>query len=338
MNRPASLTDVARVAGVSVAAASRALNGRPGVRPEIRDRVLAIAAQLRYRPHGAARDLATGAPSVIGLLLPDLDRTIPPFWAWVHRHLCGIAVEHGVGVMVSFLDDVAEHLGESFLANAWRGAVVAPDAANYRFVHELIDGGFPMVVIGAPDPRLPVPSVDVENVWSSATAVRHLLDGGAQRVGLLAGPPDRVETRLRVEGYRMALGDAGIDAEPALMIFAGYSTLAAADATARLVERDVDAIFATSDTAALAAAWTCQRLGVAVPDRVSIVGFDGLQSDFGQFADLTSVVQPVDGLTREAIRILESWPRGIRPPAEPERVVLDPALVIRSSTRRVDSL
>ncbi len=172
--RTTSLADVARAAGVSVAAASRALNGRPGVRPEIRERVHAVARDLRYRPHGAARDLAMGASSVIGLLLPDVDRTIPPFWAWVHRHLCAAAAAEDVGVMVYFLDDVAEHLGDALIAKAWRGAVVAPDAAEHRFVRDLAAAQFPMVLIGSPQPELPVPTVDVENIRSSVDAVRFM--------------------------------------------------------------------------------------------------------------------------------------------------------------------
>ncbi len=328
---PASLSDVARIAGVSVAAASRALNARPGVRPEIRARVLAVASELRYRPHGAARDLAMGASSVIGLLLPDLDRTIPPFWAWVHRHLCAVAAEQGVGVMVYFLDDIAEHLGDALIAKAWRGAVVAPDAARYRFVRDLHESGFPMVLIGAPAADFAVPSVDVENVESSADAVRHLLAVGCRRIGVIAGPADRTESRLRVEGYGRALAEAGLTVDPSLVIHADYTVLGSADAARDLIDHGVDGIFATSDPAAIATSWTAQRLGVDVPDELAVVGFDGLQSDVHDVADLTSVVQPVDALTREAMRMLDRSEHD----GDPERVVIDPHLVIRGSTRRL---
>jgi LacI family transcriptional regulator len=328
---PASLTDVARVAGVSVAAASRALNARPGVRPEIRARVQAVAAELRYRPHGAARDLALGESSVIGLLLPDLDRTIPPFWAWVHRHLCAVAAEQGVGVMVYFLDDIAEHLGESLVAKAWRGAVVAPDAAHYRFVRDLHASGFPIVLIGAPVEDFDVPSVDVENVSSSAGAVHHLLDIGCTRIGVIAGPADRVESRLRVEGYHRALAEAGVAVDPSLVIHADYTVLGSADAARHLIDHGVDGIFATSDPAAIATSWTAQRLGIDVPNELAVVGFDGLQSDVHDVADLTSVVQPVDALTRAAMRMLARVGRG----GPPERVVIEPELVVRGSTRRL---
>lgn len=328
-SRPTSLADVARIAGVSVAAASRALNGRTGVRPEIRARVVAVASELRYRPHGAARDLATGESSVIGLLLPDLDRTIPPFWAWVHRHLCAVAAEQGVGVMVYFLDDVAEHLGDALIAKAWRGAVVAPDAARYRFVRDLHAAGFPMVLIGAPAPDFAVPSVDVENVHSSEAAVQHLIDIGCSRIGVIAGPADRVETQLRIEGYRLAHSAAGRPLDPSLVIHADYTVLGAADAARRLIDHGADGIFATSDPAAIATLWTAQRMDVTVPDELAVVGFDGLQSDVHDVADLTSVVQPVDALTREAIRLLAAGIAG----DPPERVVIDPILDVRGSTR-----
>jgi LacI family transcriptional regulator len=326
----ASLADVARIAGVSVAAASRALNGRAGVRPEVRDRILAVASQLKYRPNVAARDLATGASSVIGLLLPDVDRTIPPFWAWVHRHLCAVAASRGIGVMVYFLDDIAEHLGDAVLAGSWRGAVVAPEAANYQFVHDLVAGGFPIVMIGAADDRFPVPSVDVENVQSSAAAVRHLFQGGATRVGAIAGPADRMETQLRMEGYRLAHEQAGRPFEPGLIHYSDYTALGAADAARRLIDDAADAVFATCDAAAVATLWTCQRLGVAVPDDLAVVSFDGLQGDVGDFADLSAVVQPVDALTREAMRILE---RG-HASGPPERVVIEAELVVRGTSRR----
>ena len=326
----ASLADVARIAGVSVAAASRALNNRPGVRPEIRERVLAVAHEMRYRPHGAARELALGESSVIGLLLPDLDRTIPPFWAWVHRHLCAEAANREIGVMVYFLDDVAEHLGDALISKAWRGAVVAPDAARYRFVHELADGGFPMVLIGSAQPGLDVPSVDVENRRSSEAAVRHLVDQGCERIGVIAGPEDRVETRLRVDGYRDALAATGRPFDPSLVIHADYTVLGSADAARHLIDHAADAIFATSDPAAIAAVWTAQRMGVEVPEELAIVGFDGLQSEVGDVLDLSAVVQPVAALTAEALRML------VEPRREgaPERVVVEPRLVVRGTSNR----
>lgn len=325
-----SLADVARIAGVSVAAASRALNNRPGVRPEIRERVHAVAHELRYRPHGAARELALGESSVIGLLLPDLDRTMPPFWAWVHRHLCAEAAGRDIGVMVYFLDDVAEHLGDALIAKAWRGAVVAPDAANYRFVHELADAGFPLVLIGSTQPGFDVPSVDVENRRSSAAAVRHLIEIGCERIGVIAGPADRVESSLRVEGYRDALDAAGRPYDPSLVIHADYTVLGSADAARHLIDHAADGIFATSDASAIASVWTAQRMAVAVPDDLAIVGFDGLQSEVGDVADLTAVVQPVEALTREALRMLTEPSRD----GAPERVVVDPTLVVRGTSSR----
>jgi LacI family transcriptional regulator len=327
---PISLADVARVAGVSVAAASRALNDRPGVRPEIRERVRAVAHEMRYRPHGAARELALGESSVIGLLLPDLDRTIPPFWAWVHRHLCAEAAVRDIGVMVYFLDDVAEHLGDALIAKAWRGAVVAPDAANYRFVRELADAGFPLVLIGSARPGFDVPSVDVENRHSSEAAVRHLVDVGCERIGVIAGPADRVETRLRVEGYRDAMAAAGRPFDPSLVIHADYTVLGSADAARHLIDHAVDGIFATSDPAAIATVWVASRMGVDVPGELAIVGFDGLQSEVGEVADLTAVVQPVEALTREALRMLTQPRAG----DVAERVVVEPTLVVRGTTRR----
>lgn len=327
---PPSLADVARIAGVSPAAASRAINGRAGVRPEVRDRVLAVASQLRYRPNPAARDLAMGESSIIGLLLPDVDRTIPPFWASVHRHLCAVAAERGVGVMVYFLDDVAEHLGDALIAGAWRGAVLAPDAADYRFVRDLVAAGFPAVLIGAPNPTFSVSSVDVENVHSSAAAVRHLFDAGCSRVAAIAGPADRVETRLRLEGYRLAHAEAGRPVDPTLIVHADYTVLGAADAARSLIDHAADGIFATSDPAAIATAWIAQRMGVAVPDELAIVGFDGLQSEVVDVADLSAVVQPVAEITREAMRMLDRGPAH----DPPERVVIEPTLVTRGSTAR----
>lgn len=325
---PPSLADVARIAGVSPATASRAMNNRAGVRTEVRDRVLAVASQLKYRPNAAARDLAMGESSIIGLLLPDVDRTIPPFWASVHRHLCAVAAEHGVGVMVYFLDDVAEHLGEALIAGAWRGAVMAPDAADYRFVRDLVGGGFPAVLIGAPNSTFSVPSVDVENVRSSAAAVRHLFEVGCRRVAAIAGPADRVETRLRLEGYRLAHEEARRPVDPTLVVHADYTVLGAADAARTLIDHAADGIFATSDPAALATAWTAQQMGVDVPGDLAIVGFDGLQGEVVDVAELSAVVQPVEAITREAMRMLERGP-SLDPP---ERVVIDPELVVRGST------
>ena len=200
-----TLDDVARLGGVSRATASRALNHRHGVRPEVRERITRLAASLGYRPNRAARNLAIGRSSVIGLVIPSSDLRVDPYGASMTHAVGRAATAADQGLML-VLDSgepgqTVRHILRDGLID---GVLVSAVAAGEAWVEELLTADLPTVLIGNHPTRHDVDVVDVENLESSAKLVEHLFEQGCTRVATVTGPLDRVDATLRLEGFRLA--------------------------------------------------------------------------------------------------------------------------------------
>lgn len=307
MPAPVTLDDVARLAGVSRATASRALNGRPGVRPDVRDRVERIAASLSFVANRAARHLASGRSSVIGLVIPTADLRIDPY---------GASMIHAVGRAANFADQglmlhlaadepvrSVQHILRDGLID---GVIVGAVAVGIPWVDELLDGPLPTVLVGRHPTRTDVDSVSVENVESSAAAVEHLFSVGCRRVGTIAGPLDRADGRERLQGYRLAHERRGLALDDSLVVQGDFHREAGKLGAAALLERGIDGLFTANDEMALGALWSFARAGVRVPYDVAVAGFDGTSlNDFVE-PTLTSVRQPFDAIAEAAVARLLS--------------------------------
>jgi len=327
---PATLDDVARHAGVSRSAASRAINDRPGVKPDVRARVLAAAEQLGFRPNRSARSLASGRSSVIGLVIPTADLRVDPYGAAL-THAVGRAAAHrDLALVLQIADERPGRTVQHILADGLLdGLLISAVAVGPAWVDELIDAPLPSVLIGAHPSRTGLTDVTVESVESSSAAVTHLFAAGCTRVGIITGPPGRVDAAERLTGYRLAHQRAGRTVDEHLIVPGDYTRPSGLTGAALLVDRGADGIFASNDEMAVAAMWTITHRGLNVPRDVKVAGFDG--SAIGEMIEpsLTSVVQPFDGLASAAVGLLEAAIGGDTAPA---RVRLEPTLVIGGST------
>jgi len=272
--RVATLADVARMAGVSIATASKALNGRSQVREETRRRVVAAADQLQFQPNVLARHLLSGRSGTIGLVTHDLEGrfSIPT--------LMGAEDAVGTGRMSVLLCDArGDSLRERHHVQALLG--------------RRVDG---LIVVGArPDPRpslgrdLPIPvvyayapsedpedaSVVSDNVGAGRLGAEHLLACGRQRIALITGDPSYGAAQDRVAGARAALAEAGQEllGEP---LFGAWSEEWGRSATAMVLTQhpDVDAIMCGSDQIARGALDVLRERGREVPRDVSVLGHD----------------------------------------------------------------
>ncbi|TDT17565.1 LacI family transcriptional regulator [Ilumatobacter fluminis] len=332
MEQKVTLDDVARLSGVSRSAASRALNDRPGVRSDVRERVNRIADHLGFRPNRAAKNLASGRSSVIGLVIPSDDLRVDPY---------GAAMTHAVGRAASQLDlgmmlhlaaeepgDTVNHILRDGLID---GLLISSVAADKQWVDELFDSVLPTVLIGTHPTRDDVLSVDVENTESAAGAVTHLFEQGCERVGCIAGPLDRADARARLDGYRLAHDRAGRPVDEALIAHGRFSRASGLPAGAELFEKGVDGIFASNDEMAVGAILSGARSGFRVPDDVLVVGFDGTAFDEVIEPTITSVIQPFDEIGRTAVELLNKLVHG---EAGLTSVSIVPPLVQGGSTTR----
>lgn len=325
-----TLDDVARLSGVSRAAASRALNGRPGVADDVRRRVIEVAEQSGFRPNRAARNLASGMSSVIGLVLPTADLKVDPYGAALMQAIGHAAAARDLGLMLHLAADepgqTVHHILRDGLID---GLLISAVAIGTPWVDELFDSGLPVVLIGTHPVRADVVSVDVENVESAARAVTHLFDQGCQRVGCITGRLDRADARDRIAGYRLAHARAGRAVPDQLVVEGRFTRQSGARAAVTLADAGADGIFASNDEMAVGAMWTLAHRGVRVPADVKVVGFDGTAHDEFHEPTLTSIAQPFEELGRLAVDRLLAVVGGT---ADPTPVRVAPELIVGGSS------
>lgn len=326
-----TLDDVARLSGVSRSAASRALNNRPGVRADVRERVLDTAARLGFRPNRAARNLASGRSSVIGLIIPSNDLRIDPYGAAMTHAVSKAAVDRDLGLMLYLATAEPGRTVQHILRDGLIDGLLISTVAVGTWVDELFDAALPTVLLGTHPDRSDVLGVDVENVESSARAVAHLIERGCERIGCIAGRPDRADARARLAGYRLAHERAGRPVDETRIAQGDFTRVSGLAAAADLLDRGVDGIFATNDEMAVGAIWAASRRGLGVPADLLVVGFDGTAFDDLVEPTITSVAQPFDTIARAAIGLLDQLIEGDE---HLVGVTIEPRLVIGTSSQR----
>jgi LacI family transcriptional regulator len=326
----ASLADISRRAGVSIATASRVLNGSSHpVSDATRNRVLAAAEELGYRPSELARALVKRTSRIVGVIVGDI---VDPYFAEIARGVDDVAGPAGHLTMVCNAErrPAAElaHLGvlldyhAAGVVFAGSGYEDAAEAASMRaIVDRLQASGSAVVALAARD--LDCPSVLVDNHGAARDATQHLLDLGHRRIAFVEGPPGLHTSAQRLEGFSEAMAAAG--AEPARL--AGGFEYEAGDAAAGELLGGgelPDAILAVNDEVAIGLLTGLRRAGVDVPGQVSVAGIDDTRP--ARLVDLTSVSLPLHELGARAARVVIEGGGG--------HVVLPHRLVARGTTAR----
>ncbi|MBV9004981.1 MAG: LacI family DNA-binding transcriptional regulator [Solirubrobacterales bacterium] len=327
--RGAVMSDVGRLAGVSHQTVSRVINGSSHVRPETRERVLAAMRELDYRPNPVARALVTGRSNTLGVVTFDTTLYGPA------STLCGIeraAHETGYFIIVASLkaldrSSLVDAIDRLQLHGVDGILVIAPyqEAAD-----ALADAPqrIPIVAVEAGPPDA-VPLVSVDQVAGAMSATRHLLDLGHETVWHVAGPRDFLEARQRLDGWRSTLETAG--AEVPVPLEGDWSARAGYDLGRRLSrDRAVTAVFVANDQMALGALRAMHEAGRAIPDEVSIVGFDDIPEAPYFTPPLTTIRQDFDDMGSRGVRLLLRTIEGREPAAPGSKV--QPDLIVRAST------
>jgi len=195
----------------------------------------------------------------------------------------------------------------------------------------LYEDGFPIVLLGRL-PDVPIPFVDVDNVRAAHGAVSHLIRLGHTRIGMITnGPLHYTASADRLEGYRRALADHGLEYDDALVAFGAFREESGQAAMDRLLALDdpPTAVFAASDAIALGALVSLRRHGLRVPDDVALVGFDDIPLAAYVNPPLTTVRLPARQLGEEAARLLVALVEGR--PVETTQILLETTLIVRES-------
>ncbi|MCK2217034.1 LacI family transcriptional regulator [Actinomadura sp. ATCC 31491] len=299
--RPVTLADVARRAGTSTAVVSYVMNDGPRpVAPATRERVLAAAAELGYRPNRIARALRSRVTGVVGLVLAD---ALNPYFGALARHVERALAGHGRLMLIGNADYSAErqrHLVERFLAAQVDGLVITAADADDDVAAMARTAGVPAAYLHNGPAAGQTPVVAADNEHAVEEAVAHLRAHGHRDVAFLAGPRDTGPVGRRRQVWRAATGDGGT------LLRSGYSR-AEADALIRRLAATGDvprALVAATDEQAIGVLSGACAAGLPVPGRVAVVSLDGSPDSAHTAPALTVTGQPLETMARQAVDLL----------------------------------
>jgi DNA-binding LacI/PurR family transcriptional regulator len=329
-----SIVDVAREAGVSTATVSRALRGLPRVSPNTRRHVLRTAQELGYVISPSASTLATGRTRTVGVVVPAIQRW---FYGQVVAGIDSVLRENDLDLLLYNLADGGgrAHFFERMpLRRRVDGVVVVTLPLAQTELDALRDLQVPLSLVGVGRSATSDASlVRVDDEAAAAGAVQHLLNLGHRRIGLIAGlaaePLPFLAAEQRRRGYLRTLRRAGVPIDPALDTPGNFEFEGGAQAMAQLLTLadPPTAVFAASDEMALGALRTLQRMGLRVPQDMSVVGFD--DHELAALVDLTTVSQGVHAQGATAARQVLAALAGEE---APRASIVPTQLVVRGST------
>lgn len=324
-----TLADIAREAGTSASTASRALSGRGYVSEEARQRLREAAERLGYVPNASARALKQRTSRVVGVAVSDLgNQFYANLAAGIEQTLREAEYQM---VLVSDNSDRDQEVAcaRTFLAMRAAGMIITP--ADGAAAGLLARHGLPVVEVDRRLADVACDAVVIDNERGAKEATQHLLAQGHRRIALLVADTDWTSDAGRLQGYVSGLAEAGVAVDERLILPLGFH---APDAEVRIAAllgaQQPTAIFAANNTLAEHAWQVLRRLGLRLPQDVSLVGFDDVPWMAMVEPGITVVAQPSLEMGRRAAQLLLE--RAADPTRAPSLEILEPALVLRGST------
>ena len=327
--------DVASRLGVSSASVSYAFNGSSGVSESMRDRILAVAAEMGYRPNRSAQGLRRGRSNMIGLLLADIGN---PFYPEVASGVVKAATEVGFHVLLA---EVGR--GGSLQSQAARDLVdrdcdgllftsVVPDDAD--LLRELQAQGVPFVCVNRRIEQIESDWVGIDDHAASSEATQWLVRTGARRIAVIGGPQLSSVSRARSAGAEAAIRSSGAEHVAPLLRDGELSRSSGVERTRLLLDSGVavDAIVCGNDMIALGVLDVCQERRVRIPEDIAVVGFDDMSFASAGPLQLTTVSLPRQVMGSRAVELLDERIKGYD--GAPREVLLPHNLTIRATTHR----
>ncbi|MCI2417931.1 LacI family transcriptional regulator [Saccharopolyspora sp. K220] len=329
------LVDVAERAGVSIAAASRALSGSAGVSDEIAQRVREVAAQLGYVANVHARTLAGGASTTVGLLVHEIG---DPYFTEIASGVLRVGAQQGLTVQICHTGrDPDSELVQvrTLIANRVRAIVIAGsgfvDARMQSSVKKDLQAfqetGGRVAVIGRHP--LGTDAVLPDNLAGGRSITEHVLSLGHRRIAFVVGPKALTTVADRLAGVDQALGARGLSVDDMPVIEAAFTREGGTAATRRILDEHpgVTAVIALNDDMAIGVLAALRARGIAVPEQMSVAGFDDVAVAEHLSPALTTVRLPMTEMGEQALLLaLKS------PSARPRRRATTHELVVREST------
>ena len=327
-----TISDVARLAGVSPVTVSRVINNADNVSPATRERVERAIDELGYVPSGVAKSLRLKRTQTLALIVPDIQNS---FWTTVARGVEDAAQSQGYSIFLCNTDENAakqRRYLEVVISQRADGVIIAPSDSKAENLALLRKRRIPTVVMDRQINGWEVDTVMGDSVSAARSLVKHLIDLGHRRIAMISGPQTTSTSTERVIGYRLALDEAGISYDPELVKFGEYRSISGERLTHQLVAASnrPTAIFAANNVIALGVIDALSAHDMRIPQDMALVSFDDLPNTSRLFPFLTVAVQPAYDLGANAAQLMLSRLESDQSPA-PRRVILPSRMIIRHS-------
>jgi LacI family transcriptional regulator len=335
-----TLKDVAQLAGVSTKTVSRVVNNQGEIRQETRQRVQSAIEQLGYRPNILARSLIHQRTDTLGVVAWGIDyfgpsRTVVGIEQQAHQLdyslLLNLMDRPDDGDFEQVLDTLITHRVDGII---W----AVPQVGNNR---DWLESGYleqlPPIVFLSMEPRPNLAIIAVDNLFGAKQATQHLIDQGRRKIGIITGPLTWWEARERLAGWKAAMQAANLPT-PHTLIVEGEWTAASGEQGMNLLlkqERELDAVFASSDQIALGALSAAHRAGLQIPHDLAFVGFDNMPESACFWPPLTTVYQQLLDVGRLAVQTLHKMieaNRLLKARDESAIMLVKPELIVRASS------
>lgn len=328
-----TIKEVSRIAGVSFKTVSRVLNNEKHVSDETRRRVEEVVARLNFRPSQAARMLAGRRSFQVALLY---DNPSPYYVYHIQAGAQQRCTELGYRLLLQPIDSQSSDLVPNVMALIDEahldGLILSPPVTEVAALLDALDTrGLPYVRIAPGIRKGAGMATTMDDVAAAREVTRHLIGLGHREIAFIPGPESHVSSKDRLQGYRAELEAADIAFDPALVVAGDYSFTSGGEAARRLLARTPrpTAIFAGNDDMAAGALAVAHELDIAVPDQLSIAGFDDSDLAKAVWPPLTTLRQPVRELAWAAADLMLG-----ENTVDPQ-LVLEHQLKVRASTGRV---
>ncbi|MBL7814955.1 MAG: LacI family DNA-binding transcriptional regulator [Saprospiraceae bacterium] len=334
-----TIHDIAQALGLTASSVSRALNDNPRISEATRQAVKEQAEKMNYRPNLVAAGLRTGKTGILGIIIPLANRA---FFASIISGLERVANQSGYNVMICQTGDSYEaekSAVEALLRARVEGVAVSVSAKTLDFKHfdRIKQAKIPLILFDRTMDEIGASEVVIDDRLGAMLATEHLIEQGCRRIAHFAGLQHISIYKKRTKGYLDALEKHGLSYDENLVVFGEVKEGSGDAAVNTLYERGVsfDAIFSSSDFAAIWAMKNLQKRGVRIPDDVAIIGF--ANEPFTELVTpaLSTVNQLADDLGSAIANLFLEEINVKKEQRKPQKIVLMPEIIVRESSKRV---
>lgn len=330
----ASIKDVAKEAGVSIATVSRVLNDVDVVNEETKKKVREAIKKLDYRPNIVARSLKTQRTRTIGIVIPDISSQ---FYPEIVRGAEDVANIYNYNVILCNTDLDAEKEMEYIRVLREKmvdGVIYMSNCLEDKILKMLNDLSIPTVLVETRGKDYGFPSVAIDNEKAAYEATEYLIKKGNKKIAYVGvNPETQNASAVRFTGYKKAISDNGLDYNEDLVQFGGLKAADGRDGMEAIIHKaKVDAVFCASDEIAMGVINTLRDNGIKVPEEVDVVGFDNIYASSIYYPNLTTVEQPMYDMGSVGMRMLIKVINKVE--LDEEHIVLDYKMIERDTCKK----